>query len=161
MEKQNFIDDLENEIRILKINEEKLSPEMKQGKYKKAMMKQRQKVIDSALNIVNDVLPGGCILKTSEDAERFQKGYNEFIEKNAEKIKSICIKILNHYSIEKLIEELTPICSEIFSGVYTPIFKSHNTDVNGKVYNDIIEMFWDDNIKIWRNGQSFRFYPEP
>ena len=161
----DLIKKIENEVHVLKVNEEKLTEEQKNGKYKKALEKQRQKVVDAMLVLVNDWLPSGCRLKTERDAGAFCNGYNMYLDKNAENIKIVVRGILEHGNWEKVIDDLTPYQNEIFNQVYMPIFNSHNIDINGKIYNDLIGMFWIPKIECWGakegEGASFRLYPAP
>lgn len=162
----DVIENLKEAIRVLRINEEKLTQEQKRGKYKRALEKKRQEVVDVMCIMVNEWLPGGCWLKTEQDATRFSNQYNQYLAENWEGIKTVTLRILECYDYEKVLEELIPYKDYIFHTIYMPIFQSHNVNLNGKIFNDIVQMFWWPELNCWavkekEGGTSFCMYPAP
>lgn len=162
----DVISRLEEAIRVLKINEEKLTDEQKQGKYKKALNKKRQEVVDSMCAVVNEWLPCGCRLKTEQDATQFVQQYNQYLQDHTDGIRNVVMQILTHYDYEKVLEDLGVYQDYIYNTIYMPIFQSHCTNLNGKIYNDIIGMFWYPQFNCWAQkekdgGTSFYMYPAP
>lgn len=163
---ENKIAQINEACKILKINEEKLTEEQKKGKYKKALYKQRQKVVDLMCDIANCYLPGFYAFNNQKDTDRFCTEYNQYLEANLPKIKSIIGKILQYYDYEKVLEELTPLSEHVFQNIYMPIFQEHNVSINGKVWNDIIKMIWNPKTNTWMRKEedgsiTFRMFPAP
>lgn len=160
------IETLKEALRVLRVNEENLTQEQKEGKYKNALNRKRQEVIDAMCNIVNDWLPGGCRLKTEQDAAMFTSQYNKYIDDNWENIRSAVMPILEHYNYEKVLEDLIPYKDYIFNMIYGEIFQAHCVNLNGRIYNDILQMFWYPEFNCWaikqkEGGTSFCMYPTP
>lgn len=157
MENQNIYEELKEQIRILKLNEEGLTPEQKNGEFKKPMARKREKVMRLLLYVVNEWMTDGCWFnkkKAPEDIQKFEVAYGKYIDENIDEIKGICMEIFQHFSWQKVLEDLEPFHRYVVNKIYAPILFTHCKKIEDRIINPIIDMEWEPQINCWIKPQA-------
>lgn len=153
MEKGNLLLDCEKAIQKLRKNRENIPLEILKTRYAVAYQKLLEDIRDMVTELVKRTLAQGLPFRAEDlDAkEEFLNGFQRILEEEARKgvFREIGHAVFQEYDLCEALEIAEQVWVRIRREAYGPYWVSHCHEDKGRIYNDIIDMVWDRENKIW------------
>lgn len=150
-----ILQNLEENVGRLKKNREKVPIDELKTRYAKGYNALLEAIRKDAEEMAKHLALSGCdFLKSDWPAweKRFMADAGRIIEdaKAAGILKKYSQAIFRDYNIEKAAELiLVHISEKITQEAYRPYWNEHCHKENGRITNDIIDMEWNEELKLW------------
>lgn len=148
---------MENEIsknlEKLKNNKMRVPLEILKTKYRKSYVQLLQEIKEESIIYIRNYLIGNFEILEKENQEKFLKIFQKIIDEENGKgtFKKISFIIFEEYDIGKAIQVLEEEVLPRMEEAYLPYWYEHCVEKNGKIYNSIINLYWNEYYHLWTN----------
>jgi len=153
----NVYEEIGENLGKLKRNEEQMTPEQKE-QYKKPLKALQKKIASQASEILQSFLLMGVRVMKDEMTKEMEERLSGIIKEEQPVIDRASKILFSTYDVQKFLDAALSVEERIFHEWYGPYWVAHcKVQPDGTIYNDIIKMAWDDNLKMWVNPEEKSF----
>lgn len=155
------MEDFEKNLDSLRENEAAVPRSELYGKYRLAYSKLVNRIADQTEEILGQYIFGSLLFKIGEDAQKrdeFFRKAQAVIDADTGLKDRIHTAVREHYSSSELLMVAADLYEKVRDRAYMPYWSSHcSTGPDGRIWNDIIEMYWNPGHRSWENMEQGRF----